>query len=199
MGLMITNGIIAPTIYFAKWRGLAISITSLGTGIGAMVFPYIGNHVRKIASWQLAFQVQAIAVATIFLAGLTFRPIKPTRVVTAEDVEKNTTERRRSRVLSLRSSTSEDPRIEAGAAKKVPTMYFKKTLQERGKSTLSLNMPVQVVENVGAQSAFNKLARKKQLQKMGKEGSTESVLFVHPESKQDFFLEDFTPQKKVKI
>lgn len=160
MGLMLMNGLIAPTIYFSKWRGLAVALTATGTGVGGIFFPYIGNQIRKVATWQTAFQAQSVAAASVFLAGLTFRPIKPKRIVTMEDLPPKTLERAKSTVIGARSIVmGARPSSTAGlAAKRTPTVYFQRTVFDsaRAQATASsILVPAYALEAAGAQSTMH--------------------------------------------
>lgn len=185
---MLLNSLIAPTIYFEKWRGLAVAITMMGTGVGGVLFPYMGNEIAKVFSWQRAFQVQAVFCGSLFFSGLTFRPIKPKRIV----------------------ETNEEPKAEAPQAlprkelqgpshktadRKQSTIYFKKSIYEPGTRGFQGAMSTIALQEMGAKAAARE-ARGKVLARKLHEEKPEDVFVISHEAKQDYFKEELAKVSK---
>ncbi|XP_023029560.2 uncharacterized protein isoform X1 [Leptinotarsa decemlineata] len=67
--------------YFEKWRALATAISVTGTSIGIMAFPQIFNELLRDYHWRFKFQILTGTCILLALLVITFKPIKPTRVL----------------------------------------------------------------------------------------------------------------------
>ncbi|VEN48720.1 unnamed protein product [Callosobruchus maculatus] len=87
--MVYTPTILVCGFYFERYRALATAISVTGTSIGIMAFPIIVNNVFHDMEWRMEFKILAASFGMIVLLVLTFRPIKPTRVVTKKGVNED--------------------------------------------------------------------------------------------------------------
>ncbi|MDP6100597.1 MAG: MFS transporter [Dehalococcoidia bacterium] len=76
LGMGISFAPITTTVihWFQKSRGLALGITSVGTGIGGMIFPPLANQLISMWGWRNSYLVLGLAMGTaVFLAGTFLR------------------------------------------------------------------------------------------------------------------------------
>ncbi|MDP6510660.1 MAG: MFS transporter [Dehalococcoidia bacterium] len=72
LGMGISFAPITATVihWFQQSRGLALGITSVGTGIGGMIFPPLSNQLILMWGWRSSYLVLGLAMgAVVFIAG----------------------------------------------------------------------------------------------------------------------------------
>ncbi|KAK3925717.1 Monocarboxylate transporter 14 [Frankliniella fusca] len=74
MATMISVG-----FYFERWRGVATSLTSCGSGVGILVMPlcYRALHCRAGYTWRWIMAFNAAAFGAVFALSLLLRPLQP--------------------------------------------------------------------------------------------------------------------------
>ncbi|MEE9202340.1 MAG: MFS transporter [Dehalococcoidia bacterium] len=74
MGISFAPITAAVIRWFEKSRGLALGITSVGTGIGGMLFPPLSNQLISMWGWRSSYLVMGILMgAAVLLAGTFLR------------------------------------------------------------------------------------------------------------------------------
>ena len=59
---------------------IAIGIVVCGTGVGTIVFALMEYYLLSLTDWRTSFLVQALLTATMSIAAISFKPIKPVRI-----------------------------------------------------------------------------------------------------------------------
>lgn len=79
LGMGISFAPITVTVirWFEKSRGLALGITSVGTGIGGMIFPLLSNQLISLWGWRSSYLVMGILLGTAVLLAGTFLRSSP--------------------------------------------------------------------------------------------------------------------------
>jgi len=69
------TSMVATTVYFSRWRALAVGLASCGSGIGIIVYPLLASHVIDVLNWQWCLRIQAGIIFLCLLLSLIFRPL----------------------------------------------------------------------------------------------------------------------------
>lgn len=83
------NSIIITSLYFTKFQALAVGIVVCGTGVGTVAFALGGNSLLKIIDWRKVILVEAVIAASMSLVSISFKPLKPIRIVTSQNIPQN--------------------------------------------------------------------------------------------------------------
>ncbi|XP_014205911.1 monocarboxylate transporter 4 [Copidosoma floridanum] len=86
-GLIYVPAVIAAGYYFEKLRGLATGISVCGSGIGAFVLSPIAVILIEKYGWRKAMLCQGGLLLNCAIFGMTFKPVKPTRVKIPKDAD----------------------------------------------------------------------------------------------------------------
>lgn len=81
LNMVYTPCLLIVGFYFERWRALTTAISVTGTSVGIMVFPILVNNLLKKYSWRTKFKIFSGIFVGLITFMLTFRPIKPTRVI----------------------------------------------------------------------------------------------------------------------
>lgn len=79
------NSIVITSLYFTTLRIFAVSIVVCGTGFGTVIFALLGNQLLKLTNWQTSFLIEAALAGTMLPAAMTFRPLRPKRIIFTTD------------------------------------------------------------------------------------------------------------------
>jgi MFS family permease len=79
LGMGISFAPITATVirWFEKSRGLALGITSVGTGIGGMIFPPLSTQLISLWGWRTSYLVMGILMGVAVLVAGTFLRTSP--------------------------------------------------------------------------------------------------------------------------
>ena len=66
---------VITTLYFNRWRSLAVGLASCGSGIGIFFYPQIVRTVLDRLDWHWYLQIQGAIMIVCLLAAFTFRPL----------------------------------------------------------------------------------------------------------------------------
>ncbi|KAK6631723.1 hypothetical protein RUM43_013787 [Polyplax serrata] len=80
LGLIYMNCLIITGLYFTTLMPIAIGIVVCGTGVGTMLFAWLGYVFLEITNWQTSFLIQAGLTGSMGIAALAFKPLKPVKV-----------------------------------------------------------------------------------------------------------------------
>lgn len=115
---------------------IAIGIVVCGTGVGTMVFAGLGHFLLNVTTWQISFLVEAALAASMGIAALAFKPLKPIKVQLASSTPVQTTSKMKSEPEPFRERRDS---------------VFVKTNTRRDTSILSMKTAHSLVWNTFAQ------------------------------------------------
>ncbi|CAH1712499.1 uncharacterized protein LOC114123947 isoform X2 [Aphis gossypii] len=78
--MIYVSAVLIPGFYFDKWRALATGIAVCGSGIGTFVLAPLNAFLVENYGWRVTIMVQAGLALSCAVAGILFRPLKPTIV-----------------------------------------------------------------------------------------------------------------------
>lgn len=69
--VLVTAGLVVNVMLVSHWfvarRGTAIGVALIGTSLGGIVFPQLGNHWIQQQGWRQAFQLEALFPVVLFV------------------------------------------------------------------------------------------------------------------------------------
>ncbi|CAG9133598.1 unnamed protein product [Plutella xylostella] len=80
--------------YFERWRALATGVALCGSGVGTFAFAPFTQYLVDALGWRMTILAHAGIMLFCIVCGSMFRPIKPTRVTSADQAEEEDTARR---------------------------------------------------------------------------------------------------------
>ncbi len=69
---------VCVTLYFNKWRAIAVCVACCASGLGICIFPVLIRTFLNQFDWQQKIRIQAGLVLMGVLLGMTFLPIEAT-------------------------------------------------------------------------------------------------------------------------
>ncbi len=73
---MFLTSLVCVTMYFNKWRPIAVGVASCGSGVGIFIFPVLIRAILDHYGWEQTILIQAGFVLMGVLLGMTFLPIE---------------------------------------------------------------------------------------------------------------------------
>ncbi|KAK2155989.1 hypothetical protein LSH36_224g02026, partial [Paralvinella palmiformis] len=72
---LFLTSMVATTVYFCRWRTLAVSLASCGFGVGIFIYPLMARHILDLLDWQWCLRIQAGMLFLCVLLSLTYRTL----------------------------------------------------------------------------------------------------------------------------
>ena len=72
---LFLTSMVATTVYFDRWRAIAVGLASCGSGLGIFIYPLMARHILDLLNWQWCLRIQAAMLVLCLLLSLRFRPL----------------------------------------------------------------------------------------------------------------------------
>jgi len=72
---LFLTSMVATTVYFCRWRTLAVGLASCGSGVGIFIYPLMARHILDLLDWQWCLRIQAGMLFLCVLLSLTYRTL----------------------------------------------------------------------------------------------------------------------------